>query len=116
MAEFRTRFYDTQRFFDPYAGGKFAHYFFAAHKQLANNGHGVPDERSDNANGSNAGALYGVAGEQSSSGWQAKGIVNGVGKVDPAQNRAEAARHLIEEAALFVEAAYSCYNRMSVTP
>lgn len=27
---FRSRFYDTKRFFDPYAGGKFAHYYFAA--------------------------------------------------------------------------------------
>jgi sulfite reductase (ferredoxin) len=30
--EFRERFYDTKRIFDPYAGGKFAHYLFAAHK------------------------------------------------------------------------------------
>jgi sulfite reductase (ferredoxin) len=29
--EFRARFYDTQKFFDPFAGGKFAQYFFAAH-------------------------------------------------------------------------------------
>jgi sulfite reductase (ferredoxin) len=29
--EFTTRFYDTQKFFDPFAGGKFAQYFFAAH-------------------------------------------------------------------------------------
>ncbi|MFO0566160.1 MAG: nitrite/sulfite reductase [Polyangiaceae bacterium] len=28
--EFRERFYDTKRFFDPFAGGKFAHYFFKA--------------------------------------------------------------------------------------
>jgi len=33
VQEFRTRFYDTQKFFDPYAGGKFAHYLFAAHKK-----------------------------------------------------------------------------------
>ncbi|HEV2495887.1 MAG TPA: nitrite/sulfite reductase [Terriglobia bacterium] len=32
VEEFRTRFYDTQRFFDPFAGGKFAHYLFAAHR------------------------------------------------------------------------------------
>ncbi|HTV53989.1 MAG TPA: nitrite/sulfite reductase [Terriglobia bacterium] len=32
--EFRKRFYDTQRFFDPFAGGKFAHYFFAAHHNV----------------------------------------------------------------------------------
>jgi sulfite reductase beta subunit-like hemoprotein len=31
VAEFRTRFYDTQKFFDPFAGGKFAQYLFAAH-------------------------------------------------------------------------------------
>ena len=31
IGEFRTRFYDTQKFFDPFAGGKFAHYLFAAH-------------------------------------------------------------------------------------
>jgi sulfite reductase (ferredoxin) len=33
VQEFRTRFYDTQKFFDPFAGGKFAQYFFAAHKK-----------------------------------------------------------------------------------
>ena len=33
VREFRTRFYDTQKFFDPFAGGKFAHYLFAAHKR-----------------------------------------------------------------------------------
>jgi sulfite reductase (ferredoxin) len=31
VAEFRRRFYDTQLFFDPFAGGKFANYLFAAH-------------------------------------------------------------------------------------
>ena len=31
--EFRTRFYDTQKFFDPFAGGKFAHYLFAAQQR-----------------------------------------------------------------------------------
>ena len=31
--EFRTRFYDTQKFFDPFAGGKFAHYLFAAQRR-----------------------------------------------------------------------------------
>ena len=30
VAEFRTRFYDSRKFFDPYAGGKFAQYLFAA--------------------------------------------------------------------------------------
>ncbi len=33
IQEFRARFYDTQKFFDPFAGGKFAQYLFAAHKQ-----------------------------------------------------------------------------------
>ncbi len=32
VQEFRARFYDTQLFFDPFAGGKFAQYFFAAHE------------------------------------------------------------------------------------
>ena len=32
VREFRARFYDTQKFFDPFAGGKFAHYLFAVHK------------------------------------------------------------------------------------
>jgi sulfite reductase (ferredoxin) len=32
--EFRTRFYDTQKFFDPFAGGKFANHLFDAHKKL----------------------------------------------------------------------------------
>ncbi|HEY3129947.1 MAG TPA: nitrite/sulfite reductase, partial [Acidobacteriota bacterium] len=31
--EFRTRFYDTELFFDPYAGGKFAQYLFRAHQK-----------------------------------------------------------------------------------
>lgn len=30
LAEFRRRFYDTQLFYDPYTGGKFAHFFFSA--------------------------------------------------------------------------------------
>jgi sulfite reductase (ferredoxin) len=32
VEEFRERFYDTELFFDPYAGGKFAHYLLAAHE------------------------------------------------------------------------------------
>jgi sulfite reductase (ferredoxin) len=32
VSEFRTRFYDTQLFFDPYVGGNFANYFFRAHE------------------------------------------------------------------------------------
>ena len=35
VSEFRTRFYDTQKFFDPFAGGKFANYFFDAHAKAA---------------------------------------------------------------------------------
>ncbi len=33
IEEFRARFYDTQKFFDPFAGGKFAQYLFAAHQK-----------------------------------------------------------------------------------
>jgi sulfite reductase beta subunit-like hemoprotein/uncharacterized protein (UPF0332 family) len=33
VREFRTRYYDTQKFFDPFAGGKFAQYLFAAHQK-----------------------------------------------------------------------------------
>jgi sulfite reductase (ferredoxin) len=33
VSEFRSRFYDTQLFFDPFAGGKFANYLFDAHKK-----------------------------------------------------------------------------------
>jgi sulfite reductase (ferredoxin) len=33
MEEFRARFYDTQKFFDPFAGGKFAQYLLAAHEK-----------------------------------------------------------------------------------
>ncbi len=33
VSEFRKRFYDTKRFFDPFAGGKFAQYLFAAHEK-----------------------------------------------------------------------------------
>jgi dissimilatory sulfite reductase (desulfoviridin) alpha/beta subunit len=63
LREFRTRFYDTQKFFDPFAGGKFAHYLFAAHRNL------------------------------------------------DALPTPEKARHLIEEAQLFIEASHNCYNR-----
>jgi sulfite reductase (ferredoxin) len=35
VAEFRRLFYDTKLFFDPYAGGKFAHYFFRIHDEKA---------------------------------------------------------------------------------
>src|SRR6266566_8113098 len=33
VTEFRTRYYDTQIFFDPFAGGKFANYLFDAHRK-----------------------------------------------------------------------------------
>ena len=33
VAEFRKRYYDTQLFFDPFAGGKFANYLFDAHRK-----------------------------------------------------------------------------------
>ena len=33
VGEFRTRLYDTQKFWDPYAGGKFANYLFDAHQK-----------------------------------------------------------------------------------
>jgi sulfite reductase (ferredoxin) len=33
ISEFRTRFYDTQKFWDPFAGGKFSNYLFDAHSR-----------------------------------------------------------------------------------
>ena len=33
VSEFRRHLFDTQLFFDPYAGGKFAHYFFRVHEK-----------------------------------------------------------------------------------
>ncbi len=33
VSEFRRHFYDTQVFFDPFVGGKFAHFFFRAHEE-----------------------------------------------------------------------------------
>jgi sulfite reductase (ferredoxin) len=65
VEEFRARFYDTQKFFDPFAGGKFAHYLLAAHRKAQ----------------------------------------------EP--YTADSARYRIDEAHLFVEAAHSCYQRMS---
>jgi sulfite reductase (ferredoxin) len=32
VSEFRKHYYDTKLFFDPFSGGKFAHYFFRAHE------------------------------------------------------------------------------------
>jgi sulfite reductase (ferredoxin) len=36
VREFKDRFYETKLFFDPYAGGKFAQYFFRAHEEAGN--------------------------------------------------------------------------------
>jgi sulfite reductase (ferredoxin) len=33
VSEFRKRFYDTQLFWDPFAGGKFANYLFSAYER-----------------------------------------------------------------------------------
>jgi sulfite reductase (ferredoxin) len=33
VSEFKTRYYDTQKFWDPFAGGKFAQYLFDAHQK-----------------------------------------------------------------------------------
>jgi sulfite reductase (ferredoxin) len=33
ISEFKSLYYDTQRFWDPFAGGKFAHYLFDAHQK-----------------------------------------------------------------------------------
>jgi sulfite reductase beta subunit-like hemoprotein/uncharacterized protein (UPF0332 family) len=65
VREFRARFYDTQKFFDPFAGGKFAHYLFSAHE-----------------------------------------------KSDQPYTR-DSVRLLVDEAQLFIDAAHSCYNRIS---
>jgi sulfite reductase (ferredoxin) len=65
VQEFTTRFYDTQKFFDDFAGGKFAQYLFAAHA---------------------------AAGKPAS---------------------ADSARYLMDEAQLFIDAVYACYNRLA---
>jgi sulfite reductase (ferredoxin) len=67
VAEFRTRFHDTKRFHDRFAGSKFASYLFQAHEVGGNGG------------------------------------------------RPEQARERVEEAQLFIEAAYACYERMTMT-
>jgi sulfite reductase (ferredoxin) len=64
VAEFRKRYYQTQVFFDPFAGGKFANYLFDAQQK---------------------------AGQAHDS---------------------ESSRYLMEEAQLFIDAAYSCSNRL----
>ncbi len=65
VREFRTRFFDTERFFDKYAGGKFAMYLFRRHQTTDRPG------------------------------------------------TAEAARQLIEEAQLFLEASHACQQRLA---
>jgi sulfite reductase (ferredoxin) len=65
VGEFRTRFHDTKRFHDRFAGARFASYLFRAHEASGNGG------------------------------------------------RDEQARERVEEAQLFIEAAYSCYERMN---
>jgi sulfite reductase (ferredoxin) len=68
VQEFRQRFYDTQLFFDPFAGPKFALYLFHAHDE---------------------------------------------GQSDLSQ---PTVHRRIEEARLFIEAAYACYNRLGQQP
>lgn len=68
VTAFRTNFFDTQLFFDPFGGGRFAQYLFLAFEG------------------------------------------------SPASYTEESAHHRIEEAQLFIEAAYSCYARMQSTP
>jgi sulfite reductase (ferredoxin) len=65
VTEFRTRYYDTQLFFDQYAKGKFAHYLF---------------DRYENS---------------------------------PATPTADAASQVIQEAQLFIEAAYACDAKLA---
>ncbi len=65
--EFRTRFHETKRFHDRFAGAKFANYLFQAHEVGGNGG------------------------------------------------RPEQAREKVEEAQLFIEAAYACYEKMVTT-
>jgi sulfite reductase (ferredoxin) len=65
VSEFRTRYYDTQKFWDPFAGGKFANYLFEAHE--------------------------------------------GAGKAPTP----DSTRYLIDEAQLFIDAAYSCNNKLA---
>lgn len=44
MSQFRTKYYDTQKFFDPFAGAKFANYLFAAHRR-SNEGYTLDSSR-----------------------------------------------------------------------
>jgi sulfite reductase (ferredoxin) len=65
VAEFRKDYFDTQKFFDPFAGGKFAQYLFDAHRTSG----------------------------------------------DPYTS--DSSRYLIDESQLFLDAAHSCYSRLS---
>jgi sulfite reductase (ferredoxin) len=67
VGEFKTRFHETRRFHDRFAGAKFASYLFQAHEVRGNGG------------------------------------------------RPEQARERVEEAQLFIEAAYACYEKMTAT-
>ena len=67
VGEFRSRFHDTGRFHDRYAGAKFAAYLFRAHEEEDGDGSERPQQL---------------------------------------------ARSRVEEAQLFIEAAYRCYERM----
>ena len=69
VTEFRTRLFDTQLYWDRFAGGKFANYLFQRHEE-------------------------GTSHEYS----------------------AEGARHLIEEAQLFIEGAHACNARLDEQP
>jgi sulfite reductase (ferredoxin) len=65
VGEFRSRFHDTKRFHDKFAGAKFANFLFAAHEVQGNGG------------------------------------------------RQDQAKERVQEAQLFIEAAYACYEKMS---
>jgi len=65
IGEFRTRFFDTELFFDPFAKDKFARYLFRNHEEPLTN------------------------------------------------PSAEDAHRAIEEAQLFIDSSFSCYNRIS---
>jgi sulfite reductase (ferredoxin) len=65
VSEFRQRFYDTQLFFDKYAGGKFAQYLFMRHAS------------------------------------------------PPPQHTRDKVHRTVEEAQLFIEAAYACRDRIT---
>jgi sulfite reductase (ferredoxin) len=68
VSEFKQRFYDTEIFFDRFAGGKFAQYLFRRHE-----GNELP-------------------------------------------NKPAAAREMVEEASLFVEACYACSAKLAAKP